>query len=58
MPKLLILYGATSPIKNAPKPNPVTAIPVIKPRLSGNQRIKVAIGVTYPKPLPNPAITP
>ncbi len=41
-----IMAGAIFPIKKAPAPNPITARPVTRPRLSGNQRIRVAIGVT------------
>jgi hypothetical protein len=42
----------------APNPNPATASPLTNPFLSGNHFTPVAIGTTYAKPIPAPAITP
>src|ERR1017187_6136480 len=41
-----------------PAPYPPTANPTAKPRLSGNHLAITGMGVEYPKPLPNPPITP
>jgi hypothetical protein len=35
---------ATNAVTNAPPPKPATAMPVIKPRLSGNHLMSVATG--------------
>jgi hypothetical protein len=35
---------ATNAVINAPPPKPATAMPVIKPRLSGNHLMSVATG--------------
>ena len=43
------MLGAIFPKKKAPAPKPITARSVTRPRLSGNQRIRVALGVTWPK---------
>jgi hypothetical protein len=54
----MTIPGAILPMKNAPAPNPMTASPVTRPLLSGNHRMSVAMGVTYPKPFPSPAMRP
>src|SRR3989339_582423 len=45
-------------ISRAPRPKPMTTMPVIKPFLSGNHLAAVATGVTYPRPRPQPPMTP
>jgi hypothetical protein len=49
---------ATGAVITAPKPNPATAIPVIRPRRSGNHLASMAIGVMYAAPRPMPPIAP
>ena len=39
-----ISHCATGEVSTAPKPNPPTARPVIRPRLSGNHFCSMAIG--------------
>ena len=39
-------------------PIPITARPTIMPRLSGNHFTSVAMGATYPNPVPNPTTQP
>src|SRR5690242_14455548 len=42
----------------APPPNPMMAIPVARPRRSGNHLMRVDTGEMYPRPRPQPPITP
>src|SRR5689334_6554782 len=42
----------------APPPNPMIAMPVAIPRLSGNHLINVDTGEMYPSPRPQPPMTP
>ena len=42
----------------APPPNPIIAMPVAIPLLSGNHLMSVETGEIYPKPKPIPPITP
>ena len=43
-PTVAINLSAIGAVISAPAPNPATAMPVIRPRLSGNQPIRVASG--------------
>src|SRR6185437_15814779 len=43
---------------SAPPPNPMMAIPVAMPGLSGNHLMSVETGEMYPSPRPMPPITP
>ena len=49
---------AIGAVMSAPDPKPVTATPVMRPRLSGNHFTSVATGTMYPRPRPTPPITP
>ena len=58
-PVQAISVGAsTLLISSAPKPKPMTTMPVTKPFLSGNHLATVATGVTYPRPSPVPPTMP
>ncbi len=57
-PTVAMSAVAMGAVIRAPAPNPVTATPVIIPRLSGNHLTSVATGTMYPSPRPTPPITP
>jgi hypothetical protein len=53
-PAEAISLSAMGAIIRGPAPNPATALPVIIPRRSGNQRSSVATGTIYASPKPAP----
>ena len=56
--RMAIKLAATGAVMSAPAPKPMTAMPVARPRRSGNHLTSVEIGAIYPTPRPIPLMNP